>query len=192
MTASGADREEQLPLRLNLSTIFPPAYASSFLLLPITIFNFTQTGEADWIRLLGQGQPLHMILYAVIIVLLTYAFLPNMGTVQAVAGNLARWGGEIPGVPAGAATAAYIRRRLLWASAPVPFYMAAICVLPEVLVVSTPLPMFIGGFYLLIIVIALSDVVRGGQTGAKRFLNIRFCGATVPCNKIAFYGAIAW
>jgi preprotein translocase subunit SecY len=100
-------------------------------------------------------------LFAVMIMLLTYAFLPNMGTAQAIAGSLARRGGEIPGVPPGAPTAAYIRQNLKWASVPVPFYMAIICLLPEVMNRLIGLPMMINGLNLFIVVFALNDVLHG-------------------------------
>ena len=101
-----------LPLKLNTSGVIPPIFASSLLLLPITVANFTQGQGPEWLNritaLLGHGQPLFLVLYALLIIFFAFFYTSIMFNPKDTADNLKKYGGFIPGIRPGERTAEYI------------------------------------------------------------------------------------
>ncbi|MFO0994362.1 MAG: preprotein translocase subunit SecY, partial [Hyphomicrobiales bacterium] len=101
-----------MPLKLNTSGVIPPIFASSLLLLPITVANFTKGQGPDWLNaltaMLGHGQPLFLVLYAALIIFFAFFYTSIMFNPKETADNLKKYGGFIPGIRPGERTAEYI------------------------------------------------------------------------------------
>ena len=152
-----------LPLKLNTAGVIPAIFASSLLLLPITVANFISGQGPDWLNtvtaLLGHGQPLYMILYAALIVFFVFFYTAIVFNPQETADNLKKHGGFIPGIRPGQRTAEYIDRILTRVSVLGAMYMVLVCLLPEFLISATGVPFYFGGTSLLIVVSVTMDTV---------------------------------
>ena len=152
-----------LPLKLNTSGVIPPIFASSLLLLPVTVANFVAGQGPDWLNtvtaLLGHGQPLYMLLYAALIVFFTFFYTAIVFNPQETADNLKKHGGFIPGIRPGQRTAEYIDRILTRISVLGAIYLVLVCLLPEFLISATGVPFYFGGTSLLIVVSVTMDTV---------------------------------
>jgi preprotein translocase subunit SecY len=157
-----------LPLKLNTSGVIPPIFASSLLLVPITIANFTAGQGPEWLTrvtaVLGHGQPLYMLLYILGIVFFAFFYTSIVFNPQDTAENLKKYGGFIPGIRPGARTAEYIDYVLTRITVIGAAYLAAVCVLPEILISSAGLPFYFGGTSLLIVVSVTMDTVAQIQS----------------------------
>ncbi len=152
-----------LPLKLNTSGVIPPIFASSLLLLPLTFANFNQNNEIPaltWLTTyLAHGQPLYILLYVALIVFFAFFYTAVVFNPAETADNLKKYGGFVPGIRPGKNTADYLdyvltRLTVLGAS-----YLAAICVLPEILISQYSVPFYFGGTSLLIVVSVTMDTV---------------------------------
>ncbi|MBL8834275.1 MAG: preprotein translocase subunit SecY [Rhodospirillales bacterium] len=152
-----------LPLKLNTSGVIPPIFASSLLLLPLTFANFNQNNEIPaltWLTTyLAHGQPLYIALYVALIVFFAFFYTAVVFNPAETADNLKKYGGFVPGIRPGKNTADYLdfvlsRLTVLGAS-----YLAAICVLPEILISQYSVPFYFGGTSLLIVVSVTMDTV---------------------------------
>ena len=152
-----------LPLKLNTSGVIPPIFASSLLLLPVTVANFTAGQGPDWLNtvtaLLGHGQPLYMMLYAALIVFFVFFYTAIVFNPEETADNLKKHGGFIPGIRPGQRTAEYIDRILTRISVLGAIYLVLVCLLPEFLISATGVPFYFGGTSLLIVVSVTMDTV---------------------------------
>ena len=152
-----------LPLKLNSAGVIPPIFASSLLLMPITIANFggnEQTGFlASVVALLGQGQPLYMAMYAGGIIFFCFFYTSIVFNPEDTADNLKRSGGFIPGIRPGARTAEYIDRVLTRLTVVGALYLTLVCLLPEILINAYNVPFYFGGTSLLIVVNVTMDTV---------------------------------
>jgi preprotein translocase subunit SecY len=154
-----------LPLKLNTSGVIPPIFASSLLLLPITIFGFLGTqrgsgGVTDWImNQIGHGKPLYMVLYAVGIVFFCFFYTSIVFNPAETAENLRKYGGFIPGIRPGKSTADFLDRVLTRLTVIGSAYLVVVCLLPEYLISQLNLPFYFGGTSLLIIVSVTMDTV---------------------------------
>jgi len=160
-----AGQNSHLPFKLNMSGVIPPIFASSLLLFPATIASFFGT-KADS-RLseflqnvaasLGYGQPLHLVLYATLIVFFCFFYTALVFNSRETADNLKKSGAFIPGIRPGQQTAEYIDKVLtrltLWGA----LYIMAVCLVPEFLVSSQGVPFQFGGTSLLIVVVVVMD-----------------------------------
>lgn len=157
-----------LPLKLNSSGVIPPIFASSLLLVPISIANFWQGQGPDWLvtitAWLGQGQPLHIAFYVLLIVFFAFFYTAIVFNPQETADNLKKYGGFIPGIRPGARTAEYIDYVLTRITVLGAAYLSAICVLPEILAVYAGVPFYFGGTSLLIVVSVTMDTVAQIQS----------------------------
>jgi preprotein translocase subunit SecY len=160
-----------LPIKVNPAGVIPAIFASSLLLLPATITTFAgQPGAVSgWVSVLaaymGQGQPLHMLFFAGLIVFFTYFYTANVAfKSDDVADNLKRQGGFIPGIRPGAKTVEFldyvVTRILVVGSA----YLAAVCLLPEILISRLSVPFYFGGTSLLIVVSVTMDTITQVQS----------------------------
>jgi preprotein translocase subunit SecY len=152
-----------LPLKLNTSGVIPPIFASSLLLLPITVANFSGGTGPDWLNaltaLLGQGQPLYLLLYGGMIVFFAFFYTAVVFNPSDTADNLKKHGGFIPGIRPGKNTAEYIDYVLTRITAVGALYLVVVCLLPEFLISSTGVPFYFGGTSLLIVVSVTMDTV---------------------------------
>jgi preprotein translocase subunit SecY len=157
-----------LPLKLNTAGVIPAIFASSLLLLPATIGGFAGQGGPDWLvsvmALIGYGQPLHMVLYAALIVFFCFFYTSIVFNPQETAENLRKHGGFIPGYRPGQRTAEYFDYVLTRLTAAGAVYLAAVCVLPEVLIAEYGVPFYFGGTSLLIVVSVTMDTVAQVQS----------------------------
>jgi preprotein translocase subunit SecY len=157
-----------LPLKLNTAGVIPAIFASSLLLLPATIGGFAGQGGPDWLvailAAIGYGQPLHMALYAAMIIFFSFFYTSIVFNPQETAENLRKNGGFIPGYRPGQRTAEYFDYVLTRLTAAGALYLAAVCVLPEILIAEYGVPFYLGGTSLLIVVSVTMDTVAQIQS----------------------------
>jgi preprotein translocase subunit SecY len=152
-----------LPLKLNTAGVIPPIFASSLLLLPITVANFSAGQGPDWLifitSLLSQGKPLFMLLYAVLIIFFAFFYTSIMFNPKETAENLKKYGGFVPGIRPGERTAEYIDYVLTRITVVGALYLTIVCLLPEFLIAYSGVPFYFGGTSLLIVVSVTMDTV---------------------------------
>ncbi len=154
-----------LPLKLNTAGVIPPIFASSLLLLPITVANFTTAKgtSPDWLitatSLLGHGKPLFLLLYVLLIMFFAFFYTSIMFNPKETAENLKKYGGFIPGIRPGERTAEYIDYVLTRITVVGGLYLATVCLLPELLIGYSGVPFYFGGTSLLIVVSVTMDTV---------------------------------
>jgi preprotein translocase subunit SecY len=152
-----------LPLKLNTSGVIPPIFASSLLLLPVTVANFTAGSGPGWLTtvtaLLGRGQPLYMALYAAMIIFFAFFYTAVVFNPTDTADNLKKHGGFIPGIRPGKNTAEYIDYVLTRITAVGAVYLVVVCLLPQILIDYTGVPFSFGGTSLLIVVNVTLDTI---------------------------------
>ncbi|MEZ5773985.1 MAG: preprotein translocase subunit SecY [Hyphomicrobiaceae bacterium] len=157
-----------LPLKLNSAGVIPPIFASSLLLLPATFAAFQGTSGPDWLitvnALLGRGAILHIVLYVALIVFFCFFYTSIVINPTETADNLKKYGGFIPGIRPGAKTAEYIDQVLTRITVLGAAYLAAVCVLPEILISQMRFPFYFGGTSLLIAVSVTMDTVAQIQS----------------------------
>jgi preprotein translocase subunit SecY len=158
-----------LPIKVNPAGVIPAIFASSILLLPTTIGTFSGGGTnpvLSWLSAnLGYGQPLHLLFLAVMIVFFAYFYTFNVAfKVDDVAENLKNQSASIPGIRPGKKTEEYleyvVNRVLVLGSA----YLAAVCLLPEVLISELGVPFYFGGTSVLIVVSVTMDTIQQVQS----------------------------
>ena len=157
-----AGQSSHLPFKLNMSGVIPPIFASSLLLFPATLANFAGTSDRfAWLQgvsaSLGYGQPLHMIIYAVLIIFFCFFYTGLVFNSRETADNLKKAGAFIPGIRPGQQTGEYIDRVLTRLTVWGGFYVTAVCLLPELLISWGHAPFYFGGTSLLIIVVVVMD-----------------------------------
>ncbi|HEY3908347.1 MAG TPA: preprotein translocase subunit SecY [Stellaceae bacterium] len=154
-----------LPLKINTSGVIPPIFASSLLLLPATIANFSSTGGGfgGWLGVvtayLAHGRPLYMLLYVALIIFFTFFYTAIVFDPAETADNLRKYGGFIPGIRPGKNTAEYLDYILTRLTVVGAAYLAAVCILPEILISEYSVPFYFGGTSLLIVVSVTMDTV---------------------------------
>jgi preprotein translocase subunit SecY len=157
-----------LPLKLNSSGVIPPIFASSLLLLPITVAQFAQGSNVEWLNAivasLGRGQPLYLAVYVALIVFFAFFYTSIVFNPQETADNLRKYGGFLPGIRPGAKTAEYIDYVLTRITVVGAIYLSIVCVLPELLISYAAVPFYFGGTSLLIAVSVTMDTVAQIQS----------------------------
>jgi preprotein translocase subunit SecY len=153
-----------LPLKINTAGVIPPIFASSLLLLPTTLANFSASGGATgWLAtfnsLFAHGRPLYMLTYVVLIVFFAFFYTAVVFNPTETADNLKKHGGFIPGIRPGERTAQFIDSVLTRITVIGAAYLALICLLPEMLISYAALPFYFGGTSLLIVVSVTMDTV---------------------------------
>ncbi|MGP3697905.1 preprotein translocase subunit SecY [Rhodobacter sp. NSM] len=158
-----------LPVKVNPAGVIPAIFASSLLLLPVTISTFSgqQTGPvmSTILAYFGPGQPLYLAFFAGMIVFFAYFYTANVAfKVDDVAENLKNQNGFIPGIRPGKKTEEYleyvVNRILVLGSA----YLAAVCLLPEILRNQLGIPFYFGGTSVLIVVSVTMDTINQVQS----------------------------
>ncbi|HTV44278.1 MAG TPA: preprotein translocase subunit SecY [Stellaceae bacterium] len=155
-----------LPLKINTSGVIPPIFASSLLLLPATVANFSANGTSAFSGWLGEitaylahGRPLYMALYVALIIFFTFFYTAIVFNPTETADNLRKYGGFIPGIRPGKNTADYLDYVLTRLTVVGAAYLAAVCILPEILISEYSVPFYFGGTSLLIVVSVTMDTV---------------------------------
>ena len=155
-------QSSHLPLKINMSGVIPPIFASSIILLPATAVGWFATGDGllwlkDLAAMLSPGQPIYVLLYAAAIVFFCFFYTALVFNSRETADNLKKSGAFIPGIRPGEQTARYIDRILGRLTLGGAVYITAVCLLPEFLVLKYNVPFYFGGTSLLIIVVVTMD-----------------------------------
>jgi preprotein translocase subunit SecY len=155
-------QSSHLPLKVNMSGVIPPIFASSIILLPATAVGFFATSDGfRWLKdlaaLLSPGQPIYVMLYAAAIVFFCFFYTALVFNSRETADNLKKSGAFIPGIRPGDQTAKHIDRILGRLTLGGAVYITAVCLLPEFLVLKYNVPFYFGGTSLLIIVVVTMD-----------------------------------
>jgi preprotein translocase subunit SecY len=157
-----------LPLKINVSGVIPPIFASSLLLMPATMASFGGAGGPEWLTtitaMLGRGSPLFLMLYIGLIVFFAFFYTAIVFNPQDTAENLRKHGGFIPGIRPGQRTAEYLDYVLTRLTAVGALYLSAVCVLPEILISQYAVPFYFGGTSLLIVVSVTMDTMAQIQS----------------------------
>jgi preprotein translocase subunit SecY len=153
-----------LPLKLNTSGVIPAIFASSLLLLPGTVAGFSNSATMpEWatmiIASLGHGRPIYMVLYGLLIAFFAFFYTAIVFNPKDTADNLKKHGGFIPGIRPGERTAEYLDYVLTRITVIGAIYLVVVCILPEILVSQTGIPLALGGTSLLIVVSVTLDTV---------------------------------
>jgi preprotein translocase subunit SecY len=155
-------QSSHLPLKINMSGVIPPIFASSIILLPATVVGWFATGEGmRWLKdissALSPGQPIYVMLYAAMIVFFCFFYTALVFNSRETADNLKKSGAFIPGIRPGDQTARHIDKILARLTLGGAIYITAVCLLPEFLVLKYNVPFYFGGTSLLIIVVVTMD-----------------------------------
>jgi len=158
-----------MPLKVNTSGVIPPIFASSILLIPATISGFApNTGNAGFLGMIGNvlahGQPAYMAAYALLIVFFSYFYTAVVFNPQETADNLKKYGGFIPGIRPGSATADYFDHVLTRLTTIGAIYLVVVCLLPEILISNYGVPFYFGGTSIMIVVSVTMDTVTQIQS----------------------------
>ncbi|WP_428510629.1 preprotein translocase subunit SecY [Roseateles sp.] len=155
-------QSSHLPLKLNMSGVIPPIFASSIILLPTTIVSWFATGDGlRWLKdlagMVAPGQPIYVLLYAAAIVFFCFFYTALVFNSRETADNLKKSGAFIPGIRPGDQTAKHIDKILSRLTLAGAIYITGVCLLPEFLTLKYNVPFYFGGTSLLIIVVVTMD-----------------------------------
>ena len=156
-----------LPLKINTAGVIPAIFASALLLLPITFSNFGMSDSElfiDFSSLFSQGKPLYMLLYASGIIFFSFFYTSIVFNPKETAENLRKHGGYVPGIRPGERTAYFIEEILTRLTTIGALYLTLVCLMPEFLISKYPIPFYLGGTSVLIVVVVAMDTVSQIQT----------------------------
>tara|TARA_B100001123_G_scaffold199323_1_gene226598 strand:+ start:8682 stop:9980 length:1299 start_codon:yes stop_codon:yes gene_type:complete len=160
-------QSSHLPLKINTAGVIPAIFASALLLLPVTFSNFGMTEVGffqNLLSLFSQGKPLYMLLYASGIIFFSFFYTSIVFNPNETAENLRKQGGYVPGIRPGERTAVYIEDILTKLTTLGALYLTFICLTPEFLISKYPIPFYLGGTSVLIVVVVAMDTVSQIQT----------------------------
>jgi preprotein translocase subunit SecY len=156
-----------MPMKINTSGVIPPIFASSILLIPATVSGFSG-GDLGILSVIGNalshGQPLYLATYAAMIIFFSYFYTAVVFNPQETADNLKKYGGFVPGIRPGNATADYFDYVLTRLTTVGALYLCVVCLLPEVLISHYGVPFYFGGTSLMIIVSVTMDTITQIQS----------------------------
>jgi preprotein translocase subunit SecY len=157
-----------LPLKLNVSGVIPPIFASSILLLPTTVASFNAQTMPDWaqtlVALLSRGQPLYLALYAFLILFFAFFYTSIVFNPEETAENLKKYGGVFPGIRPGKKSAQFIDYTLTRITVIGAIYLTIVCLIPELMFYEYNLSFSLGGTSILIVVSVTMDTVAQIQS----------------------------
>ena len=161
-------QSSHLPLKINTAGVIPVIFASSILLLPNTMSGFGAGSSSDIFLFissyLGRGQPLYLGLFAAMIIFFGFFYTGIVFNPDEQAENLRKYGGFIPGIRPGESTALYIENILTKLTTIGALYLTLVCLMPEFLIANYPIPFYLGGTSILIVVVVAIDTVTQIQT----------------------------
>ena len=161
-------QSSHLPLKLNMSGVIPPIFASSIILFPATVAGWFGSSEGmTWLKdiagTLSPGQPIYVMLYATAIVFFCFFYTALVFNSKETADNLKKSGAFVPGIRPGEQTARYIDKILMRLTLAGAIYVTLVCLLPEFLILKWNVPFYFGGTSLLIIVVVTMDFMSQVQ-----------------------------
>jgi preprotein translocase subunit SecY len=165
-------QSSHLPLKLNMSGVIPPIFASSIILFPATVTSWFTSGDTsngairflkDLAGSLAPGEPIHALLYAIAIVFFCFFYTALVFNSKETADNLKKSGAFVPGIRPGEQTARYIDKILVRLTLAGAAYITLVCLLPEFLIAKWKVPFYFGGTSLLIIVVVTMDFMAQVQ-----------------------------
>ena len=161
-------QSSDLPLKLNMSGVIPPIFASSIILLPATAVGWFSTGDSMlWLRdvagALSPGQPIYVTFYAAAIIFFCFFYTALVFNSRETADNLKKSGALVPGMRPGDQTARYIDKVLMRLTLVGAVYITFVCLLPEFLILKYNVPFYFGGTSLLILVVVTMDFMTQVQ-----------------------------
>ena len=161
-------QSSHLPLKLNMSGVIPPIFASSIILFPATVAGWFGAGEGmTWLKdvaaTLAPGQPIYVLLYATAIVFFCFFYTALVFNSKETADNLKKSGAFVPGIRPGEQTAKYVDKILMRLTLVGAVYVTVVCLLPEFLILKWNVPFYFGGTSLLIIVVVTMDFMSQVQ-----------------------------
>ena len=188
-----AAQTQHLPLKLNMSGVIPPIFASSIILFPASIVQFFGDGDSSGVlqklaNALSPGQALHSVLYGTLIIFFCFFYTALVFDSRETAENLKKSGAIIPGLRPGLQTGQYIDKVLTRLTVAGALYITAICLLPEMLIAKMAVPFAFGGTSLLITVVVVMDFMSQLQAhlmshqyeGLLKKANLKSLGKTEP------------
>ncbi|WP_092485229.1 preprotein translocase subunit SecY [Candidatus Ichthyocystis hellenicum] len=157
-------QSSHLPLKVNMSGVVPPLFASSVILFPTTLISwFGSNRHIYWLRdlasSLSPGQPLHIVVYGVAVVFFCFFYTALVFDPKETADNLKRGGAFVPGIRPGEHTAQYFEKVILRLTLVGSVYITLVCLLPEFLNIKWGIPFYFGGTSLLIVVVVTMDFI---------------------------------
>ena len=161
-------QSSHLPLKLNMSGVIPPIFASSIILFPATLAGWFGSGPSmGWLKdvaaTLSPGQPIYVMLYAAAIIFFCFFYTALVFNAKETADNLKKSGAFVPGIRPGEQTARYIDKILMRLTLVGAAYITIVCLLPEFLILKWNVPFYFGGTSLLIIVVVTMDFMSQVQ-----------------------------
>jgi len=155
-------QSSHLPLKINMSGVIPPIFASSIILFPATLVGWFGTTEGlEWLKnvagTLSPGQPIYVILYASAIIFFCFFYTALVFNPKETADNLKKSGAFVPGIRPGDQTARHIEKIMMRLTLAGAIYVTLVCLLPEFLILKWNVPFYFGGTSLLIIVVVTMD-----------------------------------
>jgi preprotein translocase subunit SecY len=161
-------QSSHLPLKLNMSGVIPPIFASSIILFPATVAGWFGSNESmDWLKNVGSalhpGQPVYVLVYSAAIVFFCFFYTALVFNPKETAENLKKGGAFVPGIRPGDQTARYIEKITLRLTLAGAIYITLVCLIPEFLIVWKSVPFYFGGTSLLIIVVVTMDFMQQVQ-----------------------------
>ncbi|SCX04496.1 protein translocase subunit secY/sec61 alpha [Nitrosomonas eutropha] len=162
-------QSSHLPLKLNMSGVIPPIFASSIILFPATLAGwFSDSLSLNWLKdfsnTLAPGQPIYVALYATLIIFFCFFYTALVFNPKETADNLKKSGAFIPGIRPGDQTTKYIERIMLRLTLIGSIYVTLVCLLPEFMILKWNVPFYFGGTSLLIIVVVTMDFMAQVQS----------------------------
>ncbi len=162
-------QSSHLPLKLNMAGVIPPIFASSIILFPATLAGWFADSESMlWLKdisgALSPGQPIYVVLYAIMIVFFCFFYTALVFNPKETADNLKKSGAFVPGIRPGEQTTRYIEKVMLRLTLAGSIYVTLVCLLPEFLILKWNVPFYFGGTSLLIIVIVTMDFMSQVQS----------------------------
>lgn len=161
-------QSSHLPLKLNMSGVIPPIFASSIILFPATLAGWFGSGDSmTWLKdiaaVLSPGQPVYVMLYAAAIIFFCFFYTALVFNSKETADNLKKSGAFVPGIRPGEQTARYIDKILMRLTLVGAAYITLVCLLPEFLILKWNVPFYFGGTSLLILVVVTMDFMSQVQ-----------------------------
>jgi preprotein translocase subunit SecY len=161
-------QSSHLPLKLNMSGVIPPIFASSIILFPATLGGwFGQNESVDWLKNIAStlvpGQPVYTLLYASAIIFFCFFYTALVFNPKETADNLKKSGAFVPGIRPGDQTSRYVEKIMMRLTLAGSIYVTLVCLLPEFLILRYNVPFYFGGTSLLIIVVVTMDFMAQVQ-----------------------------
>lgn len=169
-----AAQSSHLPMKINMSGVIPPIFASSLILLPATLTQMFASGSPNSLMskfsfAISPGQPLYLILYAACIIFFAFFYTALVFNPKETADNLKKSGAFIPGIRPGEQTSRFIDNVMTRLTLVGSIYLVLVCLLPQIMTQAWHVPFYFGGTSLLIIVVVIMDFVAQVQAHMMSF-----------------------